>query len=177
MSDAALAKLQRHIAATGLYPPLIVRPLPNGPPDHYELLDGHHRALILARLHHSHANCLLWPVSDFDALLFLTTLNRLHGSDDPYKRADLLTSLIASIGRPAALSLLPDSAHDLDRLIALRSSPPPPPAPPPNLHDMPHAVTFFLTAPQLAALESLLAPFPPPRSSQLVALLNLNPES
>jgi hypothetical protein len=119
-----LAKLKAHIRRTGLYEPLIVRPLesevcespvancesngaardehagdlasaaPAANPT-YQLLNGHHRAECLRQLGHTHARCDVWLVNDQDARLLLATLNRLEGRDDPAARGRLLANLAA----------------------------------------------------------------------------------
>lgn len=173
MPPDAFEKLVAHIGRTGNYPPVIVRPsLPH--PDHYEILDGHHRARALQQLNFTSVDCIIWNnVDDDEALILLTTLNRLHGSDDLTKRASLVKQLADRFGRQQLAALLPDTSKALDQLLRM-STPPPPPAPAPQLATMPEAVTIFLTVKQKERLDDTLAQFKGSRSHRLVQLLNLN---
>jgi ParB family chromosome partitioning protein len=172
MPPRLMKKLIAHIGARGEYPPLIVRPHPLHA-DHFQILDGHHRAEALKRLNHDSANCEIWNVDDDRAALLLLTLNRLHGEDDPRKRGDLIARLNQSHDLKSLAKLLPDQAKAIGKLMQL-TLPPPPPAPPPALDRMPHAVTFFLSLSQrdrlLARLDSISAN----RSTALVQLLDLD---
>jgi ParB-like chromosome segregation protein Spo0J len=166
-------KLADHIAGSGRYPPLIVRPHPVIA-DHYEILDGHHRAQILRELKHHRANCEVWPADDAQAALLLVTLNRLHGQDDPLKRGELLESLRAAIGLTELRRLIPEEPKKLAALLeAVR--PPIALVPAPKLDDMPSQVTFFLTHRQRARLLDHLKQIDPGNpSAALVRLLALD---
>ena len=63
MSPALLRKLQTHIAASGRYEPLLVRPHPQIAGE-FQLINGHHRKRILERLGHAEAACLIWNLDD-----------------------------------------------------------------------------------------------------------------
>jgi len=154
-----LAKLQRHIETTGRYPPLIVRPMPDEP-NAYQIIDGHHRRIVLDRLGRAEAACVIWDVDDEQTLMLLATLNRLEGSDDPKRRAAIVHALSAG-GRRAVEQLarfMPDSPERLERYAKLVERPAKP-APPPALADMPTALTFHLTVDDrrrvLAALDAI----------------------
>lgn len=177
-------KLVDHIARSGRYPPILVRPLapgsspasspgssPASAPGACEILDGHHRAAALRRLKRSHARCVVWDVGEEEALLLLATLNRLEGHDDPRKRGALLDELMQRSGAQAgALARrLPESADRLRKLIELTS--PPPPRPPGNLADMPVAVHFFLLPAQRRELEACLRALGGGREAALMALV------
>ncbi len=166
------AKLTRHIAATGQYPALIVRPCPDEP-DAFEILDGHHRAAALRQLGAVTARCDVWEVDDQQALILLTTLNRLEGRDDPFRRAALLAKLRQEMSWESLAALLPESRQRAEQTLALLDDPPEPAAPPPP-DDLPHALTFFLTGAQQRRLEAHLAPHSGTRSQRLIALLNLD---
>jgi ParB family chromosome partitioning protein len=174
MAAADLDKLGAHIARSGRYPALIVRPHP-ARADHYELLDGHHRLLALRRLGHTQAVCDIWEADDEQAAMLLLTLNRLRGRDDPYLRGALLDRLADSLDMKDLLRLVPDDAARVQRLI--ESNHPPAPeslAPPEDPHLMPQAVTFFLTGPQRERLLAKLRAIARDRSAALIAALDLD---
>jgi ParB-like chromosome segregation protein Spo0J len=109
-----LAKLRANIKRNdGLYPPVIVRPLPDGT---YVMLDGHHRKMVLEQLGHTHVNCEVWDISEQEADIALATLNRLHGEDDKRLRAELLASLMQTLPTSALADMLPESVSDLEKL-------------------------------------------------------------
>src|SRR5688572_22465461 len=68
-------KLAAHIRSSGRYPHLIVRPHPSEE-GRFQVLDGHHRLLVLRDLGHAEARCDIWDVNDREAKLLLATLNR-----------------------------------------------------------------------------------------------------
>jgi len=166
-------KLADHIAGSGRYPPLIVRPHP-AITDHYQILDGHHRAEILRDLKHERAACEVWPADDGQAALLLVTLNRLHGQDDPLKRGELLESLRASMGLAELRRLVPEDPKKLGALLDA-ARPPLALVPAPKLDDMPSQITFFLTHRQRARLLAHLRQIDPGNpSAALVRLLALD---
>jgi ParB-like chromosome segregation protein Spo0J len=118
MSAERLEKLARNITAEGRYPPLIVRPHAEGE-DAYQVIDGHQRLTVLARLGHQTALCFLWPCDDATALLLLATLNRLEGEDVPARRAELLAELSALLPAEALAQLLPEDARAIEQTMAL----------------------------------------------------------
>ncbi|NIA22523.1 MAG: ParB N-terminal domain-containing protein [Anaerolineaceae bacterium] len=157
MTDAQVAKLQRHLKRSGRYEPLVVRPLtnpnpnpdPDGGPAAYQVLNGHHRLRVLGRLGHKTVRCEVWEVDDREALLLLATLNRLEGRDDPLRRAALLAHLAhladPSAGDPGRLArLLPEDRAALDRALALARRPLPAPTPPKETPAPLRPMTFFL---------------------------------
>ena len=118
MSAERAAKLVRHIAAEGRYPPLVARPHPE-PDDHWQLLDGHQRLAALKTLGHETAAVFPWPRDDATALLLLGTLNALSGSDDPLKRAQLLEELAALRPIEELVLLLPEEERELEDALSL----------------------------------------------------------
>ena len=118
MSAERAAKLVRHIAAEGRYPPLVARPHPE-PDDHWQLLDGHQRLAALKTLGHETATVFPWPCDDAAALLLLGTLNALSGSDDPLKRAQLLEELAALRPIEELVLLLPEEERELEDALSL----------------------------------------------------------
>lgn len=171
MSRETFDKLVAHIDASGEYPPVIVRPHP-AIEGAYQILDGHHRVQALLHLGHDSAQCVIWQADDRRAAMLLLTLNRLHGEDDPHKRADLLHALATETDLASLAKSLPDSAAEIARLLNLTKptslAPPTPPA------EMPHAITFFLSKSQRDALLSRLAPLARDRSAALAIALELN---
>ena len=116
MDEAFMAKLRENIAREDDYPPLVVRPDPVDKTC-FQILDGHQRLEVLKSLGHDAAVCYVWPCDDETALRLLATLNRLQGSDDPAKRAELLSEL-AAFASPEELSLfLPEDAASIQRQL------------------------------------------------------------
>jgi hypothetical protein len=169
MPERLLAKLEAHIRAGGNYPALIVRALPPppqgvAPPGDrphdspagplYQVLDGHHRLIVLRRLGHRAARCEVWQdIDDRAAGMLLLTLNRLRGEDDPLKRGGLLREL-ADGPTPGDLArLLPEDAGRIERLMAL-CQPPATPRETQAVEDLPQGLTFFVSA---AARREILA--------------------
>lgn len=172
MPAELFTKLVSHIAATGDYPPIIVRPLATEPAT-FQILDGHHRVQALKQLGHAEVKCDIWQADDDRAALLLLTLNRLQGMDDPVKRAHLLQRLASKEDLKALEAKLPESAAAIEKLLALCEAPPPPAAPQ-SIAAMPHAVTFFLSGTQRERLFARLRAVCADRTAALVALLNLD---
>lgn len=152
MPKALLDKLAEQIAQTGRYPPVIVRPVG----DRYQILDGHHRVIVLRRLGRDTAQCVVWEVDDTQALLLLATLNRLSGDDDPRKRAALVAKLNASMDVHELARRLPEDAERVRKLLSLHAAPPSP-RPPQPIDQMPVCLHFFLLPDQRRAVERVLA--------------------
>ena len=173
MAPAMLEKLTEHIRKNSQYPPLIVRAHPELK-DHYQILDGQHRAEVLRQLGHKEARCELWEgVNDERAALLLLTLNRLQGVDDPQRRGALLGRLASKNTVSQLAALVPEDAMRIRRLIEV-AQPPPALLDPPEVEEMPEAITFFLTAPQRRSLLSQLRAVSANRSEALVKLLQLD---
>lgn len=173
-------KLVLHLKRSGRYPPIIVRPmsLPEGAGEEagYQILDGHHRIRALRELGHEHAVCSVWRVDEDEALLMLATLNRLEGSDDPYKRSALLAKLSsrrtsAECDASSLARFLPENVADIERLLKLQD-PPPPPSPPTPLDEMPVATTFFFKPDVRRRLLDTLADIGPSHEAALLSLLD-----
>jgi len=171
MNDALLGKLIAHLERSGHYPPLIVRPHPSQA-DRFQLIDGHHRLLALKRLGRPEANCEIWEVDDACVTELLLTLNRLHGEDDPFRRAALLGRLAASMPLEEMARRLPENAQRIRKLTALLDRPAL--APPPPLVDLPQTVTFVMTARQRARLIDKLEAICKDRTRALLRLLKLD---
>ena len=112
-----LDKLVENIKREANYPPIIVRP--SSIEGHYEILDGHQRASALRLLGEERARCYVWPCDDQTALTLLATLNALHGSDDPLKRAEILSQLREMFSADELAELLPEDASEIERTLGL----------------------------------------------------------
>ncbi len=175
MPPHLMEKLKGHIQRTGLYEPLVVRPLRNvdcglrierqetkvqpdqaNPQSHYQILNGHHRAAVLRQLGHSHARCDVWEVDDAETLVLLATLNRLEGRDDPASRARLVAQLAASRPPEDLARLLPEPPDAVERLLAM-ARPPGSPLEPGRVEPALRPMTFFLTDEQRAAVTEALS--------------------
>lgn len=184
MPERLVGKLADHIARSGRYPPLIVRPIDadTGPqPDKptapaYQILDGHHRALALRRLGRTRADCVVWRADDREALVLLATLNRLQGQDDPRKRAALVGSLAEKHDLPALAQLLPERQDQLKKLLEINNRPPRPRAPQP-LEEMPVAIHFFLLPADKRRLDQVLRALGGTREEALMRLLETYPDT
>jgi ParB-like chromosome segregation protein Spo0J len=122
LSDDLREKLAAHIRSSGRYPHLIVRPHPEKA-GAYQVLDGHHRLLVLKDLGHAEARCDVWDVNDREAKLLLATLNRLEGQDLPIRRAQLLHELLGEMNLSDLAGLLPESEKQLEELHSLLEFP------------------------------------------------------
>lgn len=126
MSAELREKLCANISRSRHYPPLVVRPLPDG---RFQILDGHVRAGLLAELGETAASCVVWEVDEQEALVLLATLNRLEGEDVPARRAALIVALAEHDSLAELARLLPESEAtlqasldslntDLDQILA-----------------------------------------------------------
>src|SRR5262249_26221535 len=122
LPDDLREKLAAHIRSTGRYPHVIVRPHPTEP-GKYQVLDGHHRLLVLKELGHPEARCDVWPVNDREAKLLLATLNRLEGQDLPIRRAQLIHELLGEMNLSDLAGLLPETDKQLEELHSLLEFP------------------------------------------------------
>ncbi len=179
MPAALLDKLVERLRETDRYPPVIVRRVggdgdkdEDGDEAGYQILDGHHRVVALRRLGRASARCVVWEVSDDEALLLLATLNRLQGQDDPRKRAALVDSLRGSFDVKALAARLPEDAHRIRKLEELHQRRPPP-RPPQALGEMPVALHFFLLPGQRSAVERRLREYGGARERALLKLLGV----
>ncbi len=173
MPEALLAKLEAHLRETGQCPHLIVRELPGDAAGQtrYQILDGHHRALVLRRLGWPAAECDVWPdVDDRRAALLLLTLNRLHGEDDPHRRGDLLALLSRELDPQRMAELLPESSERIERLIALTQRPMES-IEEPDIEALPQALTFFLSSEDRRAVLAALRGVGADRNRALVLAL------
>jgi len=200
MSPRLFRMLVAHLRESGRCPPVIVRPHPSIA-DRFEILDGHHRVRALREIGESSVPCEVWHVDDGQAAMLLVTLNRLHGSDDPFKRGALLASMRDRLGAAALATLVPDAAAQVQRLIALQAAPtarcpsqrdttrsvmPPGSAEPGSAHagepvepgasaEPIEPLTFFLPESQRRRVVERLRLFASDRAAALVAALGIEP--
>jgi len=140
-----------HIGRTGLYPPLIVRPLQTG---RFEILDGHQRAEILSELGSATARCEVWPIADAEADIAAATLNHLRGRPEAKAQARQISGLISDVGSCEAGRLMALSTSGIRQRLSVLKKPAPSPAETPSL-DL-RAVTFHLPRQQLQSLNRAL---------------------
>lgn len=173
MKPERFAKLVSHIGRSGRYPPLIVRAMSEGERTVYQVLDGHHRWQALAELGEEEAMCTVWAVDDAEALLLLSTLNRLEGDDDPGRRARLLDELQTRFAGDARElgRLLPEGLSGMKKLASLLD-PVDLPRPARAVEAaLPVSVHFFLTREQQTRLEARLRAIGGSREAALMRLI------
>lgn len=168
MPKALLDKLAAEIERTGFYPPIIVRPIG----DRYQILDGHHRALVLKQLGQATADTVVWKADDEQALLLLATLNRMRGEDDPRKRAALLTKLRESMDVKELAKRLPEDGQRVRKMLALHAAPPSPKQAQ-SMDQMPVCLHFFLLPAQRKAVEQKLREIGGTREQALLTTLGI----
>ena len=153
MPPKLLAKLESNIRDSGRYPSLVVRTLKASPQaadwdeSTLQVIDGHHRLAVLKKLGHKLIRVDCWGnLTDSETELLLATLNRLEGSDDAERRAELLEHLRRDGGfSPERLAeLLPEDGDAIEALELLRNPPPLPK----SLGAMLVPVTLFMTEAQ-----------------------------
>lgn len=171
MPKALLDKLANEIKRTGFYPPIIVRPVG----DRYQILDGHHRTLVLKELDYDAVNSVIWQADDEQALLLLATLNRMRGEDDPRKRAALLAKLRESMDITELAERLPEDRQRVQKMLAIHAAPPSPKVPTP-LDQMPVSLHFFLRPHERQAVERRLREHGGSREEALLNLLEIHLE-
>lgn len=171
MSPDHLDKLTKHITVSGNYPPLIVRPHPTHR-GRFQILDGHNRKTALQRLNQEHAWCQVWDVTDAQALILLSTLNRLEGKDDPYLRGQLLRELAHNFDIAQLAEQLPIDAAEIRKYIQAADTPPKPNAPEPESGQV-HALTIFVTAEDRAKIITGLAEFAKDRGLAILTILSM----
>jgi len=153
MDKAVMAKLWHHIEQNGHYEPLVVRRHPSEK-GCYQLINGHHRKLILQKLGYKEADCVVWDVGDDETLMLLGSLNRLGGRDAPKLRGRLLEELSKHYEEDELLKSLPERRRQLQKLLAINR--PVEMLRPAELSDMPRALTFFVSSEQQGVIEKAL---------------------
>ena len=115
MSKANFKKLKRHIKQTGNYEPLIVREHPEIE-NHFQIINGHHRAEALRQIGENFADCVVWNVDDEEARILLATLNRLGGKDVLSLKSKLIQNLSEKLDIKELSKFLPDTKQVIERL-------------------------------------------------------------
>lgn len=120
-SRVNFAKLVRNIERTGRYEPLIVRPHPTKT-DRFQIINGHHRCQVLAKLGYKTADCIIWDINDEQTDILLATLNRLGGSDNLGKKLKLLKRLSKRFESRELAKLLPLKQKQIEHLSSMLDS-------------------------------------------------------
>ena len=168
VSDRVADALAEHIARTGLYPRLIVRPHPRFP-GKYELLDGRLRARILREAGATRARCEVWDVGDGQAELLSLTLNSLRSRNgDAGQRARLVRRLARRVGNELTRRWLALTPAGLEQLLAATARPKPSSA---AVRPDVTPVVFHLSSEDAALLEQTLRSFAGPTRKRSDALV------
>jgi len=115
MSKQTFEKLKTHIKQTGNCEPLIVRKHPEIE-NHFEIINGHHRADALRQIGETFADCVVWNVDDDQARVLLATLNRLGGKDELAAKIELIKNLSEKFNIKELAKLLPDTKQAIEKL-------------------------------------------------------------
>lgn len=122
-------KVKAHIKATGRYPIIIVRELPESsryfnrkkPKPQYMALDGHHRKKILTANGAEYAEVESWgEMTDEAAGAYLLSLNTNRGDDDPLARAALVADVVPLTPVEDLALITPEDERGLQELLTLR---------------------------------------------------------
>lgn len=122
--------MKRHVQASGRCPVPLVRQLPHtskfftrgGPAAQYMLLDGHHRVSALMDLGFETGPVDVWgEMPDDEAGVYLLTLNRNVGEDDPMRRAELFHDVGSSLDMKVIAGIVPESFDEITSLIEMRA--------------------------------------------------------
>ncbi|MHC4744819.1 MAG: ParB/RepB/Spo0J family partition protein [Planctomycetota bacterium] len=119
MSSSTFAKLVRNIEHTGLYEPLIVRPLRRRR-GRFQIINGNHRLRALEKLGREKAEVIVWDVDDEQTDILIATLNRLKGADEVAKKIALLKHLSKKTDPKELGKLLPQTPGQIKRLTELK---------------------------------------------------------
>jgi hypothetical protein len=152
MAKANFEKLKRHIKQSHRYEPLIIRKHPEIE-NHFQIINGHHRAEALKQLGETFADCVQWDVDDNAARLLLATLNRLGGKDELSAKASLYKSLSEKFSVKELTKLLPDTKQAIERLKDITKSLP---QFADNTKAFLNTLVFFLNDEQIKIVEAAL---------------------
>jgi ParB-like chromosome segregation protein Spo0J len=152
MAKANFEKLKRHIKQSHNYEPLIVRKHPEIE-NHFQIINGHHRAEALKQIGETFADCVQWDIDDDAARLLLATLNRLGGKDELASKASLYKSLSEKFSVKELTKLLPDTKQAIERLKDITKSLP---QFADNAKAFLNTLIFFLNDEQIKTVETAL---------------------
>lgn len=153
MSSSTFARLVRNIERTGLYEPLIVRPLRRRK-GKFQIINGNNRRRALEKLGRERAEVIVWDVDDEQTDILIATLNRLKGADEVAKKITLLKRL-SKRNEPKKLGkLLPQTPGQIKRLTELKM-PKAPVAIKPN--ELQEPLFFFVSKNQQSRIQEALA--------------------
>jgi len=155
MSRRRRQALAGHIARTGWYPALIVRPHPTKACK-YEILDGCQRAEALRGQGLARARCEVWPADDEAALILAGTLNQLRGRASAIRRARRTRRIARVLGPAAAIAAMGITPAALHQQLALLRRPKP--AHDPRPIDL-KPLVFHVPAENAALVEQTLRAF------------------
>ena len=93
MAKANFEKLKRHIKQSHNYEPLIIRKHPEIE-NHFQIINGHHRAAALKQLGETFADCVQWDVDDDAAEFEIRQVLGDHKSFAPLGTLFETTSMI-----------------------------------------------------------------------------------
>lgn len=151
MSKSTFGKLLRNIERAGRYEPIVVRPHPENR-NNFQIINGHHRYLALAKLGHKTADCVVWDIDDEQTDILLATLNRLCGSDEIGKKLELLRRLNKKMESRELAKLLPQTAKQIERLTDLKM-----PSMPAEAKGFSSPMIFFVSDGQEEIIEKALS--------------------
>ena len=150
-SGTTFGKLVRNIKRTGRYEPIVVRPHPERG-GCFQIINGHHRCLALAKLGYKTADCMVWDIDDEQTDVLLATLNRLGGSDELGKKLELLKRLNKRMESGELAKLLPQTAKQIERLTNLKM-----PSRPVETKSFLNPMVFFVNDTQQEVIEKALS--------------------
>jgi ParB-like chromosome segregation protein Spo0J len=163
MSKSNFAKLVRNIERTGMYEPLIVRPIDSRFTKHdslkkvrrtfFQIINGHHRYKALSQLGCQRCDCIIWDIDDEQADIFLATLNRLCGNDMLDKKLKLLKRMSEKFKAGELAKLLPQTSKQIERLTNLK---PPEMSAAAQTRGFAEPLVFFLNETQKTTVENAM---------------------
>jgi len=116
MDETMCNYLKESINKYGLVQPLVVRPISES---EYEVLSGNQRLKIIKELGYVQVPCVTVNLNDHDAMLLAQALNAIHGSDDLYRKGNMLRNILSAVPQDRVLSLLPETVDSLKSLSTI----------------------------------------------------------
>jgi len=165
-SKVNFGKLVRNIERTGRYEPILVRPHPESE-GRFQIINGCHRLMALARLGYKDADCIVWDIDDEQTDILLATLNRLGGADELSKKLNLLKRLNKRTESAELAKLLPQTVKQIERLANLKMPSRPAET---NAKCFLNPMVFFVNDAQQKTIENALSLAKESRSEKTKAL-------